>query len=95
MSGKGICPFLRIRQEMTRRGKDTGGETKTRTGTKQAGHTAPDFDIRNMGGTFESFFGFNPKSSETDSEKLDKNKKTRTNPIDMTDVFEKYMGIKK
>lgn len=48
-----------------------------------------------MAAGFEQFFGFNPTTKEVHEEKLNPNKKTKTNPIDMTEMFEQYMGIKK
>lgn len=53
------------------------------------------FDFSSMEGQFERFFGFHPKTTEIDGEKLQRTKKAKTNPLDMTDVFERYMGIKK
>ncbi|MBV7275334.1 J domain-containing protein [Clostridium sp. PL3] len=39
--------------------------------------------------SFENFFGFNPKSKERT------NKVNKKNPIDTTDIFERYFGPKK
>ncbi len=49
-----------------------------------------DFDIQDIEKSFESFFGFNPKSKEGG---LKKEKKK--NPMDTTDLFENYFGFKK
>lgn len=54
-----------------------------------------DFDMGNLSESFEKFFGFNPKNGEINEDKMNPNKKTKKNPIDMTDMFERYMGIKK
>lgn len=50
---------------------------------------------KKAGPDFEQFFGFHPKSGRMDEGMSNKNKKTKTNPLDMTDMFEQYMGIKK
>ena len=60
--------------------------------------TSGKVDFENIHRSFESFFGFNPKTHEVSNEdKLntfaqDKRKK---NPLDTTDFFEKFMGFKK
>ncbi len=41
------------------------------------------------------FFGFQPKNGKVDEKAFNKSGKTKTNPIDMTEMFERYMGIKK
>lgn len=46
-------------------------------------------NINDIEKSFENFFGFNPKSKE----KI--NKENKKNPIDTTDIFEKYFGFKK
>ncbi len=53
------------------------------------------FGFYNGFAAFEQFFGFQPDGSRVDREKMNLNQKTRKNPIDMTDLFEQYMGIKK
>lgn len=57
--------------------------------------SAADFDFGSMSGNFEQFFGFNPKNGKVNKEKMNPNKKKKTNPIDMTEMFERYMGVKK
>lgn len=45
---------------------------------------------------FEQFFGFNPNTGDVvHEEKLNPNMKKKKNPLDMTDVFERFMGFKK
>ena len=45
---------------------------------------------------FEQFFGFNPNTGDVvHEEKLNPNLKKKKNPLDMTDVFERFMGFKK
>lgn len=43
---------------------------------------------------FARFFGFQPSQAGS-KEEIHKEGKTRANPIDMTEMFEKYMGIPK
>ncbi len=50
------------------------------------------FDFDDVEKTFESFFGFNPKTKEA-SIKREKDKKK--NPLDASDMFEKYFGARK
>ena len=93
--------------------KKLDAEPRTQ-GQKQSGHTASTqgqkktsartsttsgkVDFENIHSSFESFFGFNPKTHEVSNEdKLntfaqDRRKK---NPLDTTDFFEKFMGFKK
>ncbi len=54
-----------------------------------------DINFFNMEEQFAQFFGFHPKNGKVDKGAFNKSGKTRTNPIDMTDLFERYMGIKK
>lgn len=48
------------------------------------------FDINNMTSQFEHFFGFHPDSGKVNPQKINPQK---TNPLDMTNMFEKYMGF--
>lgn len=41
------------------------------------------------------FFGFRPKTGKPDKDNIHADGKAKTNPIDMTEMFERYMGIKK
>ncbi len=70
--------------------KYAGGTGKDGSGK---GRTAG-FDFGDMSAGFESFFGFQPDGSRVNADKLNPNKKTRTNPLDTTELFERYMGIK-
>lgn len=55
----------------------------------------PHFDISNMAQGFESFFGFNPDTGDiTDESKLNANAAKQKNPLDVSDLFAKYMGFK-
>ena len=44
--------------------------------------------------SFEHFFGFCPLDNKTDSGKNRKTSNTKTNPLDTTEMFERYMGIR-
>lgn len=65
--------------------------------TSAAGTSSEKVDFDNIHRSFESFFGFNPKTHEvTNEDKLntfsaDKKKK---NPLDTSDFFERFMGFK-
>lgn len=50
-------------------------------------------DVQNIHKNFESFFGFNPKTKDIVNE--DKLKGKTGNPLDASDIFEKFMGIKR
>lgn len=71
-----------------------GSEKKRRDEKKKTSQKANGFDFRSMSSDFEQFFGFQPETSQVNEEKLKPNKKTETNPIDMTEMFKRYMGIK-
>lgn len=74
--------------------ENRAGMEKTAEGKKSPQQGAG-FDFSSMSSNFEQFFGFRPGTSQVDEDRLNPNKKTRTNPIDMTEMFERYMGIKK
>lgn len=50
-------------------------------------------DFQNVQKNFEKFFGFNPETKDIVNE--DKLKTKKTNPLDASDLFEKFMGIKR
>lgn len=68
---------------------EAGGRKKSAS----AFHASPNIDFNNMEQQFAQFFGFRPGSEEINKEALNKKKK-KTNPLDMTDMFEEYMGVK-
>jgi len=85
--------------------KNFSHQNKKKTATKEpetskkkaAGTSAADIDFKNIHSSFESFFGFNPKTHEvTDEEKLNTYTaaKKKKNPLDTSDFFEKFMGFK-
>ncbi|WP_411680949.1 J domain-containing protein [Clostridium thailandense] len=75
--------------------KIDGGEKnninpRTREKRKEAEkNNYQNINIDDIEKSFENFFGFNPKSKEK------VNKENKKNPIDTTDIFEKYFGFKK
>ena len=85
----------------TRQKKSSAGsapKTSRKKTTSTPGADASHIDFGNINSTFESFFGFNPKSKEvTNEDKLNtfaRDRKKR-NPLDTTDFFERFMGFKK
>lgn len=62
---------------------------------KYGSGTMSGFDFSNFTGNFEQFFGFHPEDGQVSDEKLNPNRKTKTNPIDMTEMFERYMNMRK
>lgn len=76
-----------------RRGTENG-ESFRRKGTgdsRSAGEKNVDFE--NIHKSFAQFFGFDPRTQNiTDEEKL---KGRSGNPLDTTEVFERFMGIKR
>lgn len=81
------------RQEYDRKGGQHQQEsTNHRQKAKEGQQTAPDFNFENMNKNFESFFGFNPDTKDITREDKVKMKK---NPLDTTDMFERFMGIKR
>lgn len=63
--------------------------TKSSTDKEQGNFT---FDFENLNKSFEQFFGFNPKTKDITQEDKMKMKK---NPLDTTEMFERFMGIKR
>lgn len=75
-------------------GKTSAG--KARTSKKSSAPTGK-VDFENIHSSFESFFGFNPKTKEvTDEDKLNTytEERKKKNPLDTSDFFEKFMGFK-
>ena len=56
---------------------------REKTGTRKE----KSFDFSHMEENFQEFFGFCPKGERKERQK--------TNPLDVQDLFERYMGIKK
>lgn len=70
-------------------------EQAANTGKKQqTGNTQySNVDFENVYKSFEQFFGFNPDSKDITNEK--KLNPKSGNPLDTTDMFERFMGIKR
>ncbi len=72
-------------------------QKKTGTSARGTGHSdtsrGQSVDFQNIHKNFESFFGFNPKTKDIVNE--DKLKRKTGNPLDASDIFEKFMGIKR
>jgi|GEM_PF-1092801 len=69
-----------------------------RTRTKTPGADASKVDFNNIHSSFESFFGFDPKTKEvTNEDKLNTytQDRKRKNPLDTTAAFESFFGFKK
>lgn len=60
-------------------------ERKTQEGSKK-------FDMDEVERTFERFFGFNPNTKEAS---INKDKNDKKNPLDASDIFDKYFGFRK
>lgn len=54
-----------------------------------------DIDFQNINKSFESFFGFNPETKEVVNEEKLKAETGNKNPLDASDLFEKFMGSKR
>lgn len=71
-----------------------GRETRQQTAAGDGADTAK-VDFQNISRNFEQFFGFNPNTKEVvNQEKLRPGLKTG-NPLDTTNLFEAFMGIKR
>ncbi|MBR2519437.1 MAG: J domain-containing protein [Selenomonadaceae bacterium] len=69
-----------------------------RTAETSSATTSSHIDFGNINQSFESFFGFDPKTKTvTNEDKLNTftGAKRKKNPLDTTDFFERFMGIKK
>ena len=69
-----------------------GGAARARTGQSRAPRGEP-MDFSRMQSGFSRFFGFDPETGRvTDESKL--SGKGEKNPLDVSDVFERFMGFK-
>lgn len=76
-------------------GAGGGTGNRNKKAGADSGPSMGGFDFNHTAANFERFFGFNPKTGQVDGDKLNQKKKTKTNPIDVTEMFERYMGMKK
>lgn len=82
----------KIRQKATTQKQDR----RTKTKSTQSRNVDIGNMQQNIMSSFENFFGFNPNTGEVINEhKLNINAKKKKNPLDTTDLFEKFMGFKK
>ena len=56
--------------------------------------TGGPIDFSQMAGGFASFFGFDPQTGEITDESKVSGQSQKKNPLDMSDMFEKFMGFK-
>ncbi len=69
------------------------GNQKKTSNVRNDSRGADPVDFQNIYKNFESFFGFNPDTKDiVNEEKLNPKKK---NPLDTTDIFERFMRIRK
>ncbi|MGE7943654.1 J domain-containing protein [Lysinibacillus xylanilyticus] len=66
-----------------------GQTNEKQSSRQQSTEKKPDFNMDNIEKNFEHFFGFNPKTKETSSTL---NKNTKKNPIDTTELFERFFN---
>ncbi|WP_223556186.1 J domain-containing protein [Lysinibacillus sphaericus] len=66
-----------------------GQTNEKQSSRQQSTEKKPDFNMNNIEKNFEHFFGFNPKTKETSSTL---NKNIKKNPIDTTDLFERFFN---
>lgn len=91
--GKSLEKFLKIKKayevlgDKAKRGeydkRFASSKQREKTGTRKE----KSFDFSHMEENFQEFFGFCPKGERKERQK--------TNPLDVQDLFERYMGIKK
>lgn len=80
----------------TPHGNDNNFNNKQTNRSNSTNSTSSTIDFEAMHNSFESFFGFNPQTGNiSNEEKLNMNKNSQKNPLDMTDMFESFMGFKK
>lgn len=71
-------------------------EKKPEAGRRQSGggkREEKEFPFSDVSSRFEQFFGFHPRTGEVPRKGQKQGEKA--NPLDMTDLFERYMGVKK
>ena len=71
-------------------GKGKGAERSA-----SPGQPGSSFDNKNISAGFERFFGFDPQTGKMNDEKLNPKEKSKAEPIDVSGLFKRYMGIKK
>jgi len=72
-------------------------QPRKRPGAARTAPRAPTggpIDFSQMTGGFASFFGFDPQTGEITDEAKVSGQSPKKNPLDMSDMFEKFMGFK-
>ncbi|HBT71230.1 MAG TPA: J domain-containing protein [Lysinibacillus sp.] len=86
-------PALKETYDARLDGKGTSWQNEQQNEKHSNGHQStekkPDFNMNNIEKNFEHFFGFNPKTKEMSSTL---HKKTKKNPLDTTDLFERFFN---
>ncbi len=76
-----------------RHGTENGGSFRQEKKRNSYGAQEKKVDFENIHKSFAQFFGFDPRTQDiTDEEKL---KGKSANPMDTTEIFERFMGIKR
>ncbi|MFB7158897.1 J domain-containing protein [Lysinibacillus sp. NPDC056232] len=70
-------------------GWSAGNTNEKQSARQQSTEKKPDFNMDNLEKNFEHFFGFNPKTKEMSSTL---NKNAKKNPLDTTDLFERFFN---
>lgn len=68
-------------------GKEAAKKERSRTQNQAS------FHYEEMSAQFEQFFGFGAKNDTNGKQSQTNKQENKTNPIDMTDMFERYMGF--
>ncbi|OPZ94411.1 MAG: Chaperone protein DnaJ [Firmicutes bacterium ADurb.Bin419] len=72
---------------------ESGNKSSEHSKSKNQTQGRPNkFDFDDVEKTFESFFGFNPKTKEAG---IKREKDKKKNPLDASDMFGKYFGARK
>ncbi len=69
-------------------------DRKSRNISQQAGADTVNVDFRNISKNFEQFFGFNPNTKDVVNPEKLKSRARTDNPLDTTNLFETFMGMK-
>lgn len=77
------------RLEEAVQGNDNSHESSNGNSREQSTVKNPEFHMNNIEKNFEHFFGFNPKTKEMSAAN---NQQKKKNPIDTTDLFERFFN---
>lgn len=73
--------------------RERGAFRKNADNSESSHQRGSEINFGDMERQFARFFGFQPSSTGSNGEGIQKEGKTKANPIDMTEMFEKYMGV--